>query len=138
MTEELTEYFNNEGIKFKYTAPYTAYLNGYIKEVIYMTQPPGFFIKGKEDHVCLIKRSLYGLKQSAKCWNDAINEILLTLGFVRNNKDDCLYFKRYKDNHWCMLLIYVDDLLVLATNQDIYEELRTNISLIIDIRAWRG
>lgn len=99
-----------------------------------MTQPPGFSVKNKEDHVCLLQRSLYGLKQSARCWNEAINEILLTLGFIRNNMDNCLYFKRYPNNEWCILLIYVDDLLMVATSQKIYEEIKRNISSTIDIR----
>ena len=36
------------------------------KQIIYMHQPEGFIILGKEDHVCLLKKSLYGLKQSPR------------------------------------------------------------------------
>lgn len=112
----------------------TAFLNGYIKEEIYMKQPPGFIIKDKENHVCLIRRSIYGLKQAPKSWNDAINETLLTFGFIRNNLDSCLYFKRYENDQWCLLLIYVDDFLVVATNNYIYDEVKCNISSIFDIK----
>jgi len=39
----------------------TAFLNGELEEEIYMTQPDGFQVPGKEDYVCKLKRSLYGL-----------------------------------------------------------------------------
>ena len=44
----------------------TAFLHGYLDEKILMTQPEGFEVKGKEDKVCLLKRSRYGLKQSPR------------------------------------------------------------------------
>ncbi|GJR45460.1 retrovirus-related pol polyprotein from transposon TNT 1-94 [Tanacetum coccineum] len=46
----------------------TAFLHGELEEKIYMRQPKGFMIQGKEDHACLLKKSLYGLKQSPRQW----------------------------------------------------------------------
>ncbi|KAK2574783.1 hypothetical protein KPH14_013025, partial [Odynerus spinipes] len=46
----------------------TAFLNGQLKETIYMTQPEGYEIPGKENMVCRLKKSLYGLRQAAKVW----------------------------------------------------------------------
>jgi Reverse transcriptase (RNA-dependent DNA polymerase) len=43
-----------------------AYLNALLKETIYMRQPKGFEVNGKEQHVCLLKRALYGLKQAGR------------------------------------------------------------------------
>jgi len=42
----------------------TAFLNGNLEEEIYLDQPIGFVLKGQEDKVCRLKRSIYGLKQS--------------------------------------------------------------------------
>lgn len=44
----------------------TAFLHGNIDEEIFMAQPEGFIEEGAEDIVCLLKKSLYGLKQSPR------------------------------------------------------------------------
>ena len=58
----------------------TAYLNGDVQEEIYMSQPTGFVVPGQEDKVCRLRRSLYGLKQSGRCWNEKMNTKFLEAG----------------------------------------------------------
>lgn len=53
-----------------------AYLHGSLDEEIFMRQPPGFAKKGQELLVCKLRRSIYGLRQSARCWNRRLNEVL--------------------------------------------------------------
>lgn len=53
----------------------TAFVNGYLKEEIYIYAPYG--VKCKKGHILKLKRSLYGLKQAPKCWNERINTFLL-------------------------------------------------------------
>lgn len=55
-----------EGMDMVHFDAKTAFLNGKLDEVIYMKQPPGFTVVGMEQHVCFLRRSLYGLKQSAR------------------------------------------------------------------------
>src|SRR5580698_8359262 len=55
----------------------TAFLHGDLDEVIYMSQPEGFEIEGKQ--VCLLHKSLYGLKQSPRQWRERITAFLATL-----------------------------------------------------------
>ncbi|PIK49150.1 polyprotein [Apostichopus japonicus] len=51
----------------------TAFLNGKLNEEVFMKQPDGFVVQGKEHLVCKLKRSIYGLKQSPRCWNETLH-----------------------------------------------------------------
>ena len=60
---------------------HTAFLNGTLQEKVYMKQPIGYEKEGKEHLVCRLKKSIYGLKQSSRCWNTALDSHLKRLGF---------------------------------------------------------
>lgn len=94
----------------------TAFLNGTLNEIIYIYPPQG--TKYEPNMVFKLKKSLYGLKQSSKCWNDEINKFLLEIGFIRSNNDYCLYILNSKDTKF-FLLIYVDD--IILTGPDLKE-----------------
>ena len=59
----------------------TAFLNGTLEEV-YMRQPVGFVSQGEEELVCKLKKSIYGLKQSPRCWNVALDTQVKSMGFI--------------------------------------------------------
>ena len=61
----------------------TAFLHGRLEEKIYMKQPDGFIEIGQENKVCLLQRSLYGLKQSPRQWYHRFDTFILSLGFLR-------------------------------------------------------
>uniref|UniRef100_A0A1X7TZ32 Reverse transcriptase Ty1/copia-type domain-containing protein n=1 Tax=Amphimedon queenslandica TaxID=400682 RepID=A0A1X7TZ32_AMPQE len=67
-----------------------AFLNGKLDEV-YMKQPEGFVIQGKEELVCKLKHSIYGLKQSPRCWNAVLDQQLREMGFSQSTSDPCIY-----------------------------------------------
>ena len=69
----------------------TAFLHGDLEEQIYMQQPPGFEVPNKEDHVCLLKRSLYGLKQSPRQWYRKFDRFMVDHGYSRSPYDSCVY-----------------------------------------------
>ena len=67
------------GLKLHQIDVTTAFLNGELKEV-FMKQPEGFIVKGQEHLVWRLKRSIYGLKQSPRCWNSALDSQLKKMG----------------------------------------------------------
>ena len=69
----------------------SAFLNGNLEEEVYMSQPEGFQVKGKEHLVYRLKRSFYGLKQAPRCWNMTLDNLLKSMGFVQTKSDPCLY-----------------------------------------------
>lgn len=69
----------------------TAFLNGELKEEIFMKQPEGFVSKGEENLVCKLQRSIYGLKQSARCWNTELDNQLKKMEFIQSKSDPCIY-----------------------------------------------
>lgn len=92
----------------------TAFLNGYLEEEIYMVQPEGQEIPGKEDLVCKLNRSLYGLKQSPRCWNKVLDEFLIEkLHFRRCLADKATYVRGQGDLR-VYIGVYVDDLLIIS------------------------
>ena len=92
------------GLKLHQMDIKTAFLNGELKEVC-MKQPQGYVVKGKEDLVCKLRKSIYGLKQSPRCWNSALDDYLKKMGFVRVAGDPCLYMSTEGE-----MFIYVDDM----------------------------
>ena len=93
----------------------TAFLNGELNEEVYMQQPQGFEIKGKEHMVCKLKRSIYGLKQASRQWYFKFNEVIMKYGFKENIVDQCIYLKK-SGSAWILLVLYVDGILLASTN----------------------
>ena len=88
----------------------TTFLNGELKEVVYMKQPDGYIKKGKERLVCKLKRSIYGLKQSPCCWNSTLDSQLKAMGFMQTTSDPCLYVST--EGEPFIIAVYVDDILL--------------------------
>ena len=98
------------GLKLHQMDVTTAFLNGELKEEVYMKQPEGYVIKGKEGLVCKLKKSIYGLKQSPRCWNSSLDDYLKKLGFLQAAGDPCLYMA--SEGEMFLIAIYVDDILL--------------------------
>lgn len=108
----------------------TAFLNGNLNEEIYMRQPDGF-VRG--NLVCKLNKSLYGLKQASRMWNERFHDVILKLGFDRSMHDSCLYIKR-DEHHIMYLLIYVDDLLLIGNNIDDIKHIKTSMSNVFEMK----
>ena len=87
-----------------------------------MSQPEGFVNKDKPNHVCKLKKSIYGLKQSAHCWNTTLDEYLKSVGYRKSNAGECIYVKliRNDDRHisFVILSVYVDDIISVSNDVD--------------------
>ena len=103
------------GLKLHQMDVTTAFLNGELKEEVYMRQPEGFAAKGKEGLVCKLKRSIYGLKQSSRCWNSALDSYLKKMGFLQVPGDPCLYVS--SEGEMFLIAAYVDDILLAGKKQ---------------------
>ena len=112
----------------------TAFLHGVLEEKIYMEQPEEFIEKGKEEMVCLLKKSLYGLKQSPRQWNQKFNEFMISQGFTRCYKDPCVYTKGTTVENLIYLLLYVDDMLVAARDIGKINCLQKNLNKMFEMK----
>ena len=70
----------------------TTFLNGYLKEDVYIFQPEDFSIKGKEQKVCKLMKSLYGFKQAPCAWCKKLTENILKLNYKHFYLDDATLF----------------------------------------------
>ena len=89
-----------------------AFLNGELEENIFIKQPKGFEVDGKEHCYYKLNKSLYGLKQSSRCWNSELHAYLVKLGFVQSASDSCIYFR--VTDKLCIIAVYVDDLIIAS------------------------
>ncbi|KAL4303976.1 hypothetical protein GQ457_10G014420 [Hibiscus cannabinus] len=91
-----------------------AFLHGYLDEEVYMKPPPGF---SSDDSplVCRLRKSLYGLKQASRQWNQRLTDALLQQGFKQAASDNSLFTKGQGDD-FIALLIYVDDVVLASPN----------------------
>eukprot|EP00253_Pinus_taeda_P023629 PITA_23629 len=94
----------------------TAFLNGFIQEEVYIKQPQGFEVHGKESHVCRLKKALYGLKQAPRAWYSKIDTYLQGMGFTKSEADPNLYFIVIGEEP-LILVLYVDDLVITGAER---------------------
>ena len=83
-----------------------------VTEELYMSQPEGFIPVGKENFVCRLKKSLYGLKQSAKNWKDFCLRVACGAHFAAAHIDNALFYRR-DETGFCLVAFHVDDVFPL-------------------------
>lgn len=94
-----------------------AFLNGDLTEDLYLEQPEGFVIPGKEHLVCKLNKSIYGLKQSPKIWGDDVKEFLLSANFTQCKIDPCTYIRQDQDK-FTAIYLHVDDMAITGNDID--------------------
>ena len=71
----------------------TAFLNGFIKEELYMRQPEGFVDPKGANKVCKLKQSIFGLVQASQSWNICFDELIKAYSFIQTCGEACIYKK---------------------------------------------
>jgi hypothetical protein len=92
---------------FQDDAP-SAFLNPALKETVYMQQIPGY--EDGSTKVCLLNKTLYGLKQSPREWNEVVDSFMKLQGFTQLQSDSCIYTKG-EGEEMLIVAVYVDDIL---------------------------
>jgi hypothetical protein len=110
-----------------------AFLNGEIKEDIYMEQPEGFGVEGKEDMVCKLQKSLYGLKQASRAWYEKIDGTMLSMSFKKSEADHCVYVHQI-GNTVVYVALYVDDLLIFSNNMAKMKAVKDQLSSLYHMK----
>ncbi|GJX64392.1 retrovirus-related pol polyprotein from transposon TNT 1-94 [Tanacetum coccineum] len=93
----------------------TAFLNGPLKEEVYVAQPKGFVDPDHPEKVYLLRKDLYGLKQAPRAWYDELSNFLMSKGFSKGTIDPTLFKIKYGEDI-LLVQIYVDDIIFGSTN----------------------
>ncbi|KAI5332975.1 hypothetical protein L3X38_023104 [Prunus dulcis] len=105
----------------------SAFLNGVLQEEVYVNQPEGFVIKGKEDKVYRLHKALYGLKQAPRAWYGEIDSYFTQCGFVKSLSEATLYTKVRGDKEILIVSIYVDDIVYTGSSQALLAEFKEDM-----------
>ncbi|CAB4002241.1 Hypothetical predicted protein [Paramuricea clavata] len=108
----------------------SAYLHSKIEEEIYLEQPEGFVKKANSGQklVCKLNKSIYGLKQAAKNWYEALTSLLLKKGFKRSCNDYCLFVRKEENGTFSYVLVWVDDIVVAGATEEAINEIKSMLN----------
>ncbi len=120
------------GLKVHQLDVTTAFLNGKLDEDVYMHQPEGYTTEGSSNLVCKLKRSMYGLKQSPRCWNAVNDEYLKELGFLQSNSDPCVYIDVVGE--MAVVGVYVDDFVFAFKSQGKLKKFQRSLCARFDVK----
>jgi hypothetical protein len=98
----------------------TTFLNDIIEEGVYVEQPEGFEVHGRDSHVCKLRRALYGLKHVPRAWYSRIDNYLHGMVFTKSEADSNLYYI-IVGGESLILVLYVDDLFLTGSEMLIAE-----------------
>jgi hypothetical protein len=117
----LLAYATYHGFKLYQMDVKSAFLNGPIKEEVYVEQPPGFEDSENPNHIYKLFKALYGLKQAPRAWYECLRDFLISNDFKVGKVDPTLFTKTIA-NDLFVCQIYVDDIIFGSTNKSTCEE----------------
>ncbi|KAF8650939.1 hypothetical protein AX14_008525 [Amanita brunnescens Koide BX004] len=112
-----------------------AYLNGELtsRECIYMRQPPGYPSPDSPNSVCLLKKTLYGLKQSGRRWYQHLCKIMSSIGFSQCDVDMAVFYRHGDEGALAIVLVHVDDCTIAATSTRLISEIKAGVAKQVKI-----
>jgi hypothetical protein len=111
----------------------TTFLNGDLLENVYMAQPKGFAVKGKEHMESHLKKSIYELKQASRQWYLKFDETIRNFGFKENEKNNYIY-EKFRNKKFIFLILYVDDILLASSYVSLLLETKRFLSSKFDMK----
>lgn len=105
-----------------------AFLHGTLNETVYMEQPPGFVHSQYDQYVCLLQKSLYGLRQAPRAWYDKFSNFLLEVGFFCSSTDPSLFIL-HQGQETILLLLYVDDIILTGSSEQLLQTFIHSLSV---------
>ena len=93
----------------------TAFLNGFLKEELYIMQPKDFFDPKGATKVCKLQQSIYGLVQASQSWNKRFDSVIKAYGFIQTFGEACIY-QKVSGSPIAFLILYVDDILLIGND----------------------
>jgi hypothetical protein len=104
-----------EGWRVHHINVKSAFLNGDLKEEVYVCQPAGFVIAGQEGKVLRLRKALYGLWQAPRAWNSKLDDTLKKMDFVQSEHEHAMYRRSHGDDI-LLVGVYVDDLVITGSS----------------------
>nr|KYP69546.1 Retrovirus-related Pol polyprotein from transposon TNT 1-94 [Cajanus cajan] len=101
----------------------SAFLNGVLKEEVYVEQPLGYMKRGDEKKVLKMRKALYGLKQAPRAWNERIDGYFKKNGYEQCPYEHALYIKK-SGKDMMVVALYVDDLIFTGSNAKLIKEFK--------------
>lgn len=92
------------------------FLHDNLYEQIYTENPDRFIVMGHGRLVYKLKRSLYGLKRTPRQCYKCFDSNMLKIGYKRYEFDYCVYVRSLNDGSFIFLLLYVNDMCIIANN----------------------
>ncbi|KAM1861471.1 hypothetical protein ACFX13_013538 [Malus domestica] len=106
----------------------SAFLNGVLQEEVYVEQPEGFVVKGKEDKVYKLHKALYGLKQAPRAWYGEIDNHFSQCDFKKSLSEPTLYIKT-RGEDVLIIFICVDDIVYTGNSKSMLEEFKEDMKM---------
>lgn len=110
-----------------------AFLHGDLTEVVYMKQPPGFVDSRFPHYVCRLHKTIYGLKQSPREWNQKLCNFLIDFGFCVSKADPSLLMK-LTSTYKIYVLVYVDDLIITRSDSTLVQQTIDKLNTVFAIK----